>query len=73
MPLETSAEQPVPVRTAARLIGDWVARLGRVWVEGQVAQLTSRPGSGTAFTFGAVMAGLAAVGLAVVPVKRARG
>ena len=49
MPLETSAEQPIPVRTAARLIGDWIARLGRVWVEGQVAQLTARPGSGTAF------------------------
>jgi exodeoxyribonuclease VII large subunit len=49
VPLETSAEQPVPVRTAARLIGDWVARLGRVWVEGQVAQLSRRPGSATAF------------------------
>ncbi len=49
MPLETSAEQPVPVRTAARLIGEWVARLGRIWVEGQVAQLSRRPGSGTAF------------------------
>ena len=49
MPVETSAEQPVPVRTAARLIGEWVARLGRVWVEGQVAQLSRRPGSGTAF------------------------
>ncbi len=49
MPLETSAAQPIPVRTAARLISDWIARLGRVWVEGQVAQLTARPGSGTAF------------------------
>jgi exodeoxyribonuclease VII large subunit len=49
VPVETSADQPVPVRTAARLIGEWVARLGRVWVEGQVAQLSRRPGSGTAF------------------------
>ncbi len=49
MPLETSPEQPVPVRTVARLIGDWVARLGRVWVEGQVAQLSRRPGAGTVF------------------------
>jgi hypothetical protein len=32
--LETSAEAPVAVRTVARLIGSWVARLGRVWVEG---------------------------------------
>ena len=47
MPLETSAEAPVPVRTVMRLVGDWVGRLGRVWVEGQIAEL-SRRGS-TAF------------------------
>ena len=45
MPLETSAEQPVPVRTVARLIGQWVSRLGRVWVEGQITQLSRRPGT----------------------------
>jgi exodeoxyribonuclease VII large subunit len=49
VPLQTSPEQPVPVRTAARLIGDWVDRLGRVWVEGQVAQLSRRPGAATVF------------------------
>ncbi len=49
MPLQTSPEQPVPVRTIARMIADWVGRLGRVWVEGQVAQLSRRPGAGTAF------------------------
>jgi exodeoxyribonuclease VII large subunit len=37
------------VRTAARLIGEWVSRLGRIWVEGQVAQLSRRPGAGTTF------------------------
>jgi exodeoxyribonuclease VII large subunit len=47
MPLETSAESPVPVRTVLRLVGDWVGRLGRVWVEGQIAELTRR--GGTAF------------------------
>jgi exodeoxyribonuclease VII large subunit len=47
MPLETSAEAPVPVRTVMRLVGDWVGRLGRIWVEGQIAEL-SRRGS-TAF------------------------
>jgi len=47
MPLETSAESPVPVRTVMRLVGDWIGRLGRVWVEGQIAEL-SRRGS-TAF------------------------
>jgi exodeoxyribonuclease VII large subunit len=40
--LETSAEAPVPVRTVMRLVGDWVGRLGRVWVEGQIAELNRR-------------------------------
>ncbi|HCU94018.1 MAG TPA: exodeoxyribonuclease VII large subunit [Actinobacteria bacterium] len=42
MPLETTAESPVPVRTVLRLAGDWVGRLGRVWVEGQIAELAKR-------------------------------
>ncbi len=42
MPLETSAEAPVPVRTVMRLVGDWIGRLGRVWVEGQIAELNRR-------------------------------
>lgn len=49
MPIETSPEQALPVRTVARHIGEWVARLGRVWVEGQVAQLSRRPGAATCF------------------------
>ncbi|MDQ1710229.1 MAG: exodeoxyribonuclease large subunit [Frankiaceae bacterium] len=49
MPIETSAEQPIPVRTVARHIGEWVARLGRVWVEGQITELSKRPGAGTVF------------------------
>ena len=35
----TSPESPWPVRTVAMKIADWVARLGEVWVEGQVTQL----------------------------------
>jgi exodeoxyribonuclease VII large subunit len=42
VPLETSEESPVPVRTVLRLVGDWIGRLGRVWVEGQIAELTRR-------------------------------
>jgi exodeoxyribonuclease VII large subunit len=42
MPLETSAESPVPVRTALRLVGEWIGKLGRVWVEGQIAELSKR-------------------------------
>src|SRR3954462_9874608 len=49
MPLASSPEQPLPVRTVARAIGDWVSRLGRVWVEGQITQLTRRPGQATCF------------------------
>src|SRR6266571_1734615 len=42
MPLENSAESPVPVRTVLRLVGEWIGRLGRIWVEGQSAELTRR-------------------------------
>lgn len=42
MALETSPEAPIPVRTALRLVGDWIGRLGRVWVEGQIAELNRR-------------------------------
>ncbi len=47
--LQTSAESPVPVRVIALKIGEWIARLGEVWVEGQIAQLTRRPGMATQF------------------------
>ena len=47
--LETTAEQPVPVRVVAMKIGEWIARLGEIWVEGQIAQLTRRPGVSTQF------------------------
>ena len=42
MALETSAEQPVPVRTVLQLVGGWIGRLGRVWVEGQIAECSRR-------------------------------
>src|ERR1700709_1365318 len=49
MALDTSAENPVPVRRVSQLMAQWVGRLGFVWVEGQVAELTRRPGQRTAF------------------------
>lgn len=49
MALQTSAEQPAAVRTIARALTAYIARLGTVWVEGQVAQLNRRPGAGTVF------------------------
>ncbi|MGH3625706.1 MAG: exodeoxyribonuclease VII large subunit, partial [Sciscionella sp.] len=45
----TSAEQPWPVRTVARKIADWINRLGAVWVEGQLTQISLRQGASTAF------------------------
>ena len=47
--LETSAQEPIPVRVVAMKIGEWIARLGEVWVDGQIAQLTRRPGAATQF------------------------
>ena len=45
MPLETSEQSPVPVRTVLRLVGEWIGRLGKVWVEGQIAELSRRGGT----------------------------
>ncbi len=39
---QSTPEAPLPVRTVSRLIGEWVGRLGRVWVEGQVTQVGGR-------------------------------
>jgi exodeoxyribonuclease VII large subunit len=47
--LETSPGQPVPVRVVAQKMAEWINRLGEVWVEGQIAQLTRRPGMATQF------------------------
>ncbi|HEY1134157.1 MAG TPA: exodeoxyribonuclease VII large subunit [Nocardioides sp.] len=49
MALETSLEQPAPVRQIATAIAGWVDRLGAVWVEGQIAQVNRRPGMSTVF------------------------
>jgi exodeoxyribonuclease VII large subunit len=45
MALETSPEAPVPVRTVLQLVGGWIGKLGRVWVEGQIAECTKRGGT----------------------------
>ena len=42
MALDTSADAPVPVRTVLQLVGGWIGLLGRVWVEGQIAELAMR-------------------------------
>jgi exodeoxyribonuclease VII large subunit len=37
------------VRVVALRIGEWISRLGEIWVDGQVAQLSRRPGVPTQF------------------------
>ncbi|MER7275204.1 exodeoxyribonuclease VII large subunit [Dactylosporangium sp. NPDC000244] len=45
----SSSEKPWPVRVVSQKIGQWIARLGWIWVDGQVAQVTRRPGTNTVF------------------------
>ncbi|OIK26386.1 exodeoxyribonuclease VII large subunit [Streptomyces malaysiense] len=49
MVLKTTPEAPLPVGEVSRLIGGWIDRLGAVWVEGQITQLSRRPGAGVVF------------------------
>lgn len=46
---DTSAEHPWPVRLLSMKVGDYIERMSVCWVEGQVVQLTRRPGAGTAY------------------------
>lgn len=46
---KSSPEQPWPVRVVSDQIAAWIHRLGTVWVEGQITQLSLRPGTRTAF------------------------
>ncbi len=48
-PGRSSVEAPWPVRVVSQKIGAWIARLGWIWVDGQVAQITRRPGSTVVF------------------------
>ncbi len=45
----STPEAPWPLRSVSQKILQWVARLGPVWVEGQVTQVSRRPGAGTVF------------------------
>jgi exodeoxyribonuclease VII large subunit len=37
-----SAENPWPLRVVSKKIGDWLARLGEVWTEGQITEISHR-------------------------------
>ncbi|MEU5965490.1 exodeoxyribonuclease VII large subunit [Micromonospora parva] len=45
----SSAEEPWPVRVVSQKVGAWIAKLGWVWVDGQVAQISRRPGASIVF------------------------
>ncbi len=49
MALESSFEKPVPVAMVAGLVSDWIDRLGVIHVEGQITQISRRPGAGVVF------------------------
>ncbi len=49
MALETSLEKPAPVRVIANAMSSYIQRLGPIWVEGQIAQLSRRSTSATVF------------------------
>ncbi|RKN47286.1 exodeoxyribonuclease VII large subunit [Streptomyces hoynatensis] len=49
MAAHASPQEPIPVGEVSRLIGGWIDRLGSVWVEGQITQLSRRPGFGVVF------------------------
>ncbi len=44
MPLESSPESPQPLRLVARLVRGWIERLGPVWVEAQLIEVSRRSG-----------------------------
>ena len=47
--LDTTAEQPWPVRLLSTKMAQYVAKMPPVWVEGQVVQLVRRPGTTVAY------------------------
>src|SRR6188474_3445857 len=43
----STPEEPWPVRVVSQKIGSWIAKLGWVWIDGQIAQVSLRPGANT--------------------------
>ena len=44
-----SADNPFPVRAVAIRVASWIDKLGSVWVEGQLTQISMRPNTSTVF------------------------
>ncbi|GAA1015480.1 exodeoxyribonuclease 7 large subunit [Acrocarpospora pleiomorpha] len=45
MGAKTSPEEPLPVRSVLQMVAQWIGRLGTIWVEGQITELTARGGT----------------------------
>ncbi|MDG4784556.1 exodeoxyribonuclease VII large subunit [Micromonospora sp. WMMD1102] len=45
----STPDEPWPVRVVSQKLSAWIGKLGWVWVDGQVAQLSRRPGAATVF------------------------
>ena len=46
---ETSAESPLPVRVISEGIGEYLSKLGSVWIEGELSEVSVRPGAPMVF------------------------
>lgn len=46
---KSTPEAPWPVRVVSQKIGSWISKLGWIWIDGQVTQITRRPGSSVVF------------------------
>ena len=53
-PPVSSPENPLPVRSVATKVAGWIDRLGSIWVEGQLTQVSVRQGTRTAFKHRAI-------------------
>ncbi|MEV4456501.1 exodeoxyribonuclease VII large subunit [Microbispora sp. NPDC049633] len=45
MSAKTSPEAPLPIRSVLQMVAQWIGKLGTVWVEGQITELTARGGT----------------------------
>src|SRR5699024_2804142 len=46
---QTTAENPWPLRQLSVKVGEYVARMSPLWVEGEIVQFNRRPGAGISF------------------------
>lgn len=45
MAAKTSPEEPLPIRSVLQMVAQWIGKLGTIWAEGQITDLTARGGT----------------------------